>query len=153
MPMETINLAASELLPHRRGMLLTDEALCGDETGIVGRATVKADNLFARNGSIGSWVLIEYMAQTMAMWTSWNARQKGLPPPVGFLLGTRRLDLLTEHVAVGSVLTCKASRIFVSVEDGVAQFQCEAYCNGQLLAKAAINAFEPKNIESFLTEH
>ena len=80
--METINLAASELLPHRRGMLLMDEALSGDETGIVGRATVKADNLFARNGSIGSWVLIEYVAHTMAMGTSWQANEAGLPPPV-----------------------------------------------------------------------
>lgn len=148
--MQPINLPASELLPHRAGMLLMDEAIEGDENTLIGRATVRDDNLFSDHGVVGSWVLIEYMAQTMAMWTSWNARQKGLPPPVGFLLGTRRLDLLTDHVAVGSVLTCKASRIFVSVEDGVAQFQCEAYCNGQLLAKAAINAFEPKNPEQFL---
>ena len=151
--MQTIDLLARELLPHRAGMLFLDRALEGDDNCITACAQIKENHLFAQDGRVGSWVLLEYMAQTMAMWTSWNARQKGLPPPVGFLLGTRRLDLLTDHVAVGSVLTCKASRIFVSVEDGVAQFQCEAYCNGQLLAKAAINAFEPKNPKQFLAEN
>lgn len=151
--MQAIDLSASELLPHRAGMLLMDRATEGDETGITGVATVRSENLFCDNGVLGSWVLIEYMAQTMAMWTSWNARQKGLPPPVGFLLGTRRLELFTDTVAVGSRLTCKANRVFVSEDDGLAQFQCEVYCENQLLAKAAINAFEPKNPEKFLSEN
>ena len=151
--METINLAASELLPHRRGMLLMDEALCGDETGIVGRATVKADNLFARNGSIGSWVLIEYMAQTMAMWTSWQAKKAGLLPQVGFVFGTRNLPSQVTSVPVGTELICRANRVFLSEDEGIAQFECEVQIDGQIVARAAVNAFEPKNIESFLTEH
>ena len=89
--MQTIDLLASELLPHRAGMLFLDRALEGDDNCITACAQIKENHLFAQEGRVGSWVLLEYMAQTMAMWTSWNARKKGLPVPVGFLLGTRQL--------------------------------------------------------------
>lgn len=151
MPIENINLAAGELLPHRNGMLLMDEALSGDENSLTGRAIVKSDNLFARNDRIGNWVLIEYMAQTMAMWISWRAKKMGLPPPVGFLLGTRKFQCTVSDIAVGSELICKTSRIFLSENEGIAQFQCEVEIDGEVIARAAVNAFEPKNIESFLT--
>lgn len=151
--MQTIDLLASELLPHRAGMLFLDRALEGDDNCITACAQIKENHLFAQDGRVGSWVLLEYMAQTMAMWTSWNARKKGLPVPVGFLLGTRQLKLHVDSIPVGTELYCKAERIYVSETDGVAQFQCEVYADGQLLGVAALNAFEPKNPETFLAEH
>ena len=151
--MQPINLPASELLPHRAGMLLMDEAIEGDENTLIGRATIRDDNLFSDHGVVGSWVLIEYMAQTMAMWTSWQAKKAGLPPPVGFLLGTRKLQSQVTSVPVGTELICRANRVFLSEDEGIAQFECEVQIDGQIVARAAVNAFEPKNIESFLTEH
>lgn len=151
--MQPIDLLASELLPHRAGMLFLDRALEGDDDGITACALIKENHLFAQDGRVGSWVLLEYMAQTMAMWTSWNACKKGLPVPVGFLLGTRQLKLHVDSIPVGTELYCKAERIYVSETDGVAQFQCEVYADGKLLGEAALNAFEPKNPETFLAEH
>lgn len=151
--MESINLLASELLPHRFGMLLLEHALEGDDKSISARALIKENNLFAQQDSIGSWVLLEYMAQTMAMWNCWNARKKGLPPPIGFLLGTRRLQLHALSIPIGTELYCKATRIYASETSGMAQFQCEVYSGGKLLAEAALNAFEPPNPNYFLAEH
>ena len=95
--------------------------------------------------------MIEYMAQTMALWTSWNAMRRGLPPPVGFLLGTRHFKSTVDSIAVGTSLLCEAERVFLSETDGIAQFQCKIFIDGALVAEAAINAFEPKDPASFLT--
>lgn len=85
--MQTIDLLASELLPHRAGMLFLDRALEGDDDGITACAQIKENHLFAQDGRVGSWVLLEYMAQTMAMWTSWNARKKRPTSPCRFSIG------------------------------------------------------------------
>lgn len=151
--MEYQNLQSSELLPHRAGMLLVDKALECNDDSVTAEAIIKDENLFVHEGTIGAWVLLEYMAQTMAMWTSWNARRQGLPPPIGFLLGTRQLKLFVPQVPVGTKLLCKATRIYVSEGDGVAQFQCEVFSETQLLAQAALNAYEPKNPKQFLEQH
>lgn len=147
--------SAQQLLPHRFGMLLLDEVVQVDETGITARAAVrhegsdKEEGLFIVNGRMGAWVLIEYMAQTMAMWISWNARKAGKPVPVGFLLGTRRLDLAVDDLMPGEEVLIRAEPVYVSEEDRLAQFSCSVLSGGRLVASAKLNAFEPEDPSTF----
>lgn len=153
--MMIINCLASELLPHQRGMLLVDRALEGNDHFIRAEATVKPNGLFVHDNKIGAWVLIEYMAQTMGLWTCWHAKCQGKPRPVGFLLGTRKLSTECNFIEVGTLLNLTAELIFLG-DDGVAQFECKAFCDDKEIASAKINAFEPQNLKEFLenmTQH
>lgn len=85
--MMTIDCPASELLPHQRSMLLVDTAVEGNDHFIRAQATVKPNGLFVHDNKIGAWVLIEYMAQTMGLWTCWHAKCQGKPRPVGLFIG------------------------------------------------------------------
>jgi predicted hotdog family 3-hydroxylacyl-ACP dehydratase len=147
--MQRIDLPAESLLPHRPPMLLIDRALEANDDTITASAVVHADTIFVENGRLPAHALLEYMAQTMGLWACWQAKQAGLPPPVGFLLGTRSLKLAVDSVAVGSDLALRATRIYIS-DEGLAQFDCEARLNGELIACAKINAFQPKDATSLM---
>ena len=144
-----IDCPAHKLLPHREGMLLLDRAIDGDETSIKAEATIHPNGLFVHDGKIGSWTLLEYMAQTMGLWACWQAKLKGLPQPVGFLLGTRKLSIKVPFIDVGTKLTFQAELIYLS-DDGVAQFNCQTFLEGVEIACAKINAFQPNNLDDFL---
>lgn len=147
--MQRIDLPAESLLPHRPPMLLIDRALEANDDTITASAVVHADTIFVENGRLPAHALLEYMAQTMGLWACWQAKQAGLPPPVGFLLGTRSLTLAVDSVSVGSDLALRATRIYIS-DEGLAQFDCEARLNGELIACAKINAFQPKDATSLM---
>lgn len=147
--MTFIDCPASDLLPHREGMLLLDRAIEGDESYISAEALVNIDGLFVHDGKIGGWTLLEYMAQTMGLWACWQAKLKGLPQPVGFLLGTRKLTTKVPFIEVGTKLSFRAELIYLS-DDGVAQFNCQTFLEGEEIASAKINAFQPANLDQFL---
>ena len=130
-------------------MLLLDRAIDGDETSIKAEAMIHPNGLFVHDGKIGSWTLLEYMAQTMGLWACWQAKLKGLPQPVGFLLGTRKLSIKVPFIDVGTKLTFQAELIYLS-DDGVAQFNCQTFLEGVEIAYAKINAFQPNNLDNFL---
>ena len=145
--MTKIDLPAHQLLPHRPPMLLIDRALEATESSIDACAVIKDNDIFVTDGFMPAWCLLEYMAQTMGLWACWEAKQQNLPPPVGFLLGTRSLKLEIERVAVGTSLYLKATRLYIS-EEGLAQFDCEAHIKGCVAARARINAYQPPNNKS-----
>ncbi len=150
--MHEVNIPAHELLPHRLGMLLLDRAIAIGDDGVKATAIIKKNNLFVSQGQMGAWVLIEYMAQAMAMWVSWNAIKQGKEPPIGFLLGTRKLSLLTDFVSVGKKLTCCAQPLYVNPEDNLAQFNCQVFLDDQCIAQAKLNAYEPNDLSNFSME-
>lgn len=143
---------AEQLLPHRGGMRLLDELMRVGAEGLAARAVVREDGLFVVDGRMGAWVLLEYMAQAMAMWISWNARREGKPVPVGFLLGTRRMELFADGFAPGDELVVEAEPLYVSREDRLAQFSCCVRHKGEVVARARLNAFEPEDPKSMLAE-
>lgn len=150
--MNEVNIPAEKLLPHRQGMLLLDRAIAIDQEGVKAEATVKENNLFVSQGQMGAWVLVEYMAQAMAMWVSWNAIEQGKEPPVGFLLGTRKFALSTDFISVGEKITCCAQPIYVNPQDNLAQFDCQVFLGTQCIAQAKLNAFEPSDLSAFSLE-
>lgn len=147
--MQHIDLPAEDLLPHRPPMLLIDRALEADDDTITASAHIRADSIFVEDGQLPAWCLLEYMAQTMGLWACWQAKKAGLPPPVGFLLGTRSLKLFVDSISVDSELFFRASRIYAS-EEGLAQFDCETMLDGRVIASAKINAFQPKDATSLM---
>ncbi|KQT65408.1 MULTISPECIES: hotdog family protein [Pseudomonas] len=141
----------AELLPHAGDMILIDAIERFDDEQIFTRLTVKPDGLFnLPDGSLPAWVGVELMAQSVAAFAGCHARQKGNPPELGFLLGTRKFECNVEAFAPGSVLTIHGLR---SLEDdnGMGVFECHIHGDG-IHASARLNVFRPPHANQYLQQ-
>lgn len=85
------------LLPQRRGMRLLDRVLAHDDQETRCEVRVADSRLFAAsNGSVPSWVALEYMAQCTAVRGGLARGEDGLPK-LGVLAGCRKLSLRCTH--------------------------------------------------------
>ena len=142
----------AELLPHAGDMILIDAIERFDDEQIFTRLTVKPDGLFnLPDGSLPAWVGVELMAQSVAAFAGCHARQKGNPPELGFLLGTRKFECNVEAFAAGSELTIHGLR---SLEDdnGMGVFECHIHGDG-IHASARLNVFRPPQPSQYLEQN
>jgi predicted hotdog family 3-hydroxylacyl-ACP dehydratase len=140
-----------DLLPHAGDMILIDEVLGFGEEEIHTRINVRAGGLFNRpDGSLPAWVGIELMAQSVAAYAGCQARMKGEPVELGFLLGTRKFECNVEHFPVGSELLIHAQR---SLQDdsGMGVFECHLTGPG-IQASARLNVYRPPQSAGYLAE-
>lgn len=141
----------AELLPHAGDMILIDELVsCNAEQSHV-RLTVRPGGPFNRpDGSLPAWIGIELMAQAVAAYGGYHAKQAGLPVQLGFLLGTRKYQCNVEHFPCGSVLDIYA---LLSLEDenGMGVFECHIDSPG-IKFEARLNVFRPPEVARFLQE-
>ncbi len=131
-----------ELVPHAGRMVLLDAVVEAHDETLACTTRIGADHLFECGGEVGGWLGIELMAQAIAAWSGWQARQRGVAPRVGFLLGTRRYDSRRARFAVGEELTIHVHRQF-QADNGLAQFEARIEIGGEIVASAALNVFEP----------
>lgn len=140
--MDLRTLPIAELLPHAPPMVLLDGVVEAAGEHLTAQLTIRADSEFCRDGRVGAWVGIEYMAQAVAAWSGWQARTRGEPVKVGFLLGTRRYDALVPEFATGDTLQVYVEREF-QADNGLARFRAEIRRGAELCAQASISVFEP----------
>lgn len=145
MTRQPIDCPISELVPHDHPMCLLDRAVEADNNSLVAEVIISADSRFIQADGMPAWVGIEYMAQAIAAWAGWQARQQGLPPKIGFLLGSRRYDSRQPWFRIGDLLRIEISCSFQS-GNGLGQFDCQISCRGEPLAEAALTVFEPPTI-------
>lgn len=138
-----------ELMPHSRSMLLLDTPTdAGDDWAEAG-VRIAEDSLFydPQVKGVPAWVGLEYMAQTVALYSGICARRAGLPIKLGLLLGTRRYQAETERFVLGSWLTIRATREW---DDGqMAVFDCSVSAERPLVS-ARINVYLPDDLQAFL---
>jgi len=139
------------LVPHTGTMSLLDSLVAVDAETLSARVAIGPDTLFCTGGAVGAWVGVEYMAQAVAAHAGHQARQRGEPVRVGFLLGTRRYACAVPAFAVGSVLTIRVQRALQG-DNGLGAYECriEDGASGAELASATITVFQPDNVEEFL---
>jgi len=83
-----------ELIPHCGESILLDRVLKHDGDSTTTRVIVRSQRwLRRRDGSVASWLAIEYMAQCIAAHEGMLARADGRVLPLGFLVGVKRLRL------------------------------------------------------------
>lgn len=146
----------ASLLPHSGHMVLID---CVKEFGdnyTVCRAPVGDKHILLQDGVLPSMAYMELMAQGIGTFAGIEALKAGEPVRLGFLLGTRKLDLFADSVPVGTELEV---RTHVSIQDlgGMGVFDCELRWTDApedvkpllppdgLLAKASLNVYSPKD--------
>ena len=149
--------AIADVVPHAGSMSLLASIIDGGEEWLRARAVIPADSPFAEPGSdsIPSWVGIEYMAQTIAAWAGVQARQRGEPVKIGFLVGTRRYEPDGPALPLGSELEIHVQQQLAG-DNGLGAFECRltaaADDGRQWQARATLNVFQPDNVEAFLED-
>ena len=138
-----------ELVPHSGTMSLLDRLIAVEGERLSAEVVVPADGLFSHDGGVGAWVGIEDMAQAVAAWAGWQARQKGEAPRIGLLLGTRRYRCNVARFAAGQRLQVDIARGY-QADNGLGQFDCRLHSEGVELASAQLTVFGPQDPSSFL---
>ena len=137
-------IPVADLLAHRPTMVLLEAVVqhSADRTVCV---TTIGDNTIFRDagGEVPAWVGLEYMAQCIAAHAGLRARADGKPPPVGFLIGSRRVAFHVAGFVPGQALIVTANHLWG--ETGLGSFACsvEDGGTGTLLAEGALNVFVP----------
>ncbi|MGO2342614.1 hotdog family protein [Vibrio litoralis] len=133
----------ADLVPHQAPMILVDKLIAVDQQSIHTQVMIKADELFfnQESQSVPGYVGIEYMAQSIAAWSGFQAWQQGEPPAIGFLLGSRRYQSECSEFPLGETLDIYAEQVMEN--NGMAVFQCRIEVQAKTLASAQLNAFVP----------
>jgi len=133
-----------DYLPHRASARMIDRLVEVDQHRVVVEADVTTHTRLVREGALPTWAAIEMMAQAVAVWAGARSQRQGRPPRLGFLLGSRRYEILEAEIAVGSTLRIEACCDFVA-DNGLGMFSCSARRGEALVARAQISVFEPEN--------
>ena len=134
----------AEVLPHKGDMILLHSILthCEEKTEVLIQV---GDSPFfvVNNNYVPAWVGLEYMAQAIAAHAGLLRRRSGLEPRLGFLIGTRLLELRCEQFLVGCRLRTTAKVKWFEGE--MAIFECSIYefSSDRLLAKGDLNVYQP----------
>ncbi|WP_308364439.1 MULTISPECIES: hotdog family protein [unclassified Microbulbifer] len=142
------NYPAEELVPHSGDMALLDEVVGVGEETLTATLRVRKDGIFDREGRVPAYVGIEYMAQAVAAFSGYWAKQVGEEVRLGFLLGTRKFLSNIDSFRCGDQLTVDVERL-LQAENGMATFECRISGEG-VEQSARLNVFQPENIEEYL---
>jgi len=140
--------AVAELLPHSGAMILLDDAISAGPGWVEAGVRIGEDSLlYAPGHGVPAWAGIEYMAQTVAMYSGIQAKRADAEIRIGFLLGTRRFEVMTDYFRLGCYLTIHAREEW---QDGqMAVFDCHIE-SGACLAKARINVYQSDDITNVI---
>jgi predicted hotdog family 3-hydroxylacyl-ACP dehydratase len=130
------------LLPHSGPMVLLDRVIAADDESLSAEVRIRSDSLFCADGGVGAWVGLEYMAQAIGAYAGYNARLRGEPIKLGYLLGTRCYECTRPVFAVGTLLRVRVKRMLQS-ENGLASFACRIDDENSQIAGANLTVFQP----------
>ncbi|MDO5058398.1 MAG: thioester dehydrase [Neisseria sp.] len=143
------------LLPHSGHMVLLDRVTACTPDSLSAEASVSDGHILLENGVLPCTMGMEIMAQGIGAFAGLRAEAAGEPVRLGYLLGTRKLNLFADHIPVGTKLVVDV-RLSMEDSEGFGVFDCEMRWtdapeaaravlppNG-LLVQAALNVFSPK---------
>ena len=139
------------LLPHRAPMLLLSEVVDYGEDFASTLVHITTDSPFfdAALGGVPSWVGMEYMAQTIGVWSGYQQLKNKPIVHAGFLLGSRRYECNSPIFTVGCILQLSAKLVYHD-DSGLGAFDCLIIVNEHVKASAQIKAFSPEYPENFV---
>jgi predicted hotdog family 3-hydroxylacyl-ACP dehydratase len=137
---DTSAIPVTELLPHGPESTLLDRFVAYDERKSVAVVDIGPASAFFDGHAVPAWVGIEYMAQAVAAHAGFEARLRGEPPAVGFLLGTRSYENRLPAFPAGSRLTVTVEPLWT--EAGVGVFRCTIALD-EIVAEAVVNTYRP----------
>jgi predicted hotdog family 3-hydroxylacyl-ACP dehydratase len=143
----TGNETLADLLPQADPMILLSGYRPPTEPGAV-EAWVDispASPFFdAAADGVPGCVALEYMAQTMALCVGFDRRRRGLPPKLGFVLGSRKLEITLPFFTSGARYGVRAACTYQ--DESFGSFDCSVFLPaGDIVAAAQMTAFQPSD--------
>lgn len=134
-----------QLLPHDEPMILLDRAMDIQEDAVFCQVDISIKNPFFdhNTNSVPSYVGIEFMAQAVAAWSGYHALKNKQPPPVGFLLGSRRYETNVDAFQQGETLDVYAEKLLENSSMGV--FSARLELAAQTVASCQLNVYIPSD--------
>lgn len=148
--------ALEELIPHRDRVVLLDRILRHDADSTDALVSIAKQRWLKReDGSVASWLAVEFMAQCVAAHEGLLALDEGRLPPAGFLVGVTALRIETEGFAPDAELRVTSRRLRGRPSLGALSHQCQLFgfdaadeAAGRLLAQARLSVSVPREPES-----
>ena len=139
---------AREVLPQEPPMVFLDQVLLASEEQTVCSLRVEELDRWSGPPGLPAWAAVEPMAQCIAARGGLEARRAGLAPPIGFLLGCRRLQIGVSHLSPRGAYAVSASRVF-GRDKGLFSFECDVFEReeGRRLLSGRLNAYLPTDEE------
>ncbi len=138
----------AEVVPHTERMLLLDRVVQYDDESLTAELTIRPDSPFVRAGHVGTWVALEYMAQAIAAFAGCDARTRGEPPKVGFLIGSRHFTCNVPQLPVGATMQVTVVRELQD-DSGLGSFSGTVRGDG-IAIDATLAVFQPHDVQQFL---
>lgn len=128
------------LTDHRNSMAFLDELVGMQEGSARCRAGIRADNPFLVDGMLPPWILIEYMAQSVAAFAGCLRAAEGREHRHGLLIGCRNVELGELALNVGDqleVLVEETTRL-----DDFGSFRGTVHCADRQAARGSLLVYE-----------
>ena len=136
----------SSLVPHEGAMVLLSRIVAHDDKETICQTDPETLALFHSGDRVGAWVGIEVMAQCVAAHAGMLAHRRGELPRIGFLLGSRRVNI--HQPWMQGTLGVRALRNW-GEESGLVSFDCALWeeRTGSTVAAGRLNCFLPSDAE------
>ena len=135
----------ADFLPHRPPMVLLAELISVDVPGVASAVPDTSPGCIfydPKLKGVPACAALEYMAQTMALAVGAARRRRGLTPRVGFVLGTRRMEVKLATFESGKRYVANAKCVYDDEE--FASFDCLITDpDGATVAAALFTAYQP----------
>ncbi|MCL1058408.1 hotdog family protein [Shewanella gelidimarina] len=140
-----------QFIPHRQPMVLISNLLEYEADSLLTQTKITTTSPYFDDSLQGvpNYVGIEYMAQSIAALAGVEAHLRQDIIRVGFLLGTRKLNMHLSHFTAGETYQTQVTRLYQE-ESGLAVFDCKIMHNEQIVAEANVNVFQPQDTKSYL---
>lgn len=129
-----------KLVDHRGPMAFIDELVSArGDTGHC-RAVIRADNPFLLGNRLPAWVLVEYMAQSVAVFAGYIRASGGMVHRHGLLLGCRNLRMADVALEVGTRLEIDV--VETARFENLGNFSSKVICNASVAARGTLSVYE-----------
>ncbi|PKG55486.1 hotdog family protein [Shewanella sp. GutDb-MelDb] len=142
-----------QFIPHRQPMVLISNLLEYEADNLLTQTKITTTSPYFDDSLQGvpNYVGIEYMAQSIAALAGIEAHLRQDIIRVGFLLGTRKLNMHISHFKAGETYQTQVTRLYQE-ESGLAVFDCKIIHNEQIVAEANVNVFQPQDTKNYIAE-
>ena len=138
------SLRPADFLPHRPPMILLAELISVDVPEVASAVPDTSPSCIFYDPElkgVPACAALEYMAQTMALVVGAGRRRRGLTPRVGFVLGTRRMEVKVATFESGKRYVANAKCVYDDEE--FASFDCSITDpDGATVAAALFTAYQ-----------
>lgn len=146
----------ASLLPHSGRMVLIDRITRYGDDFVEAGAQVSPNHILLLDDKLPYTAFIELMAQAVGAYAGIQARKNARSVRLGFLLGTRKLEIFAQSVPIGTHLLATAH---MSIQDagGMGMFDCElrwtdapetsseTLPSDGILVRASLNVYSPEH--------